>query len=174
MHPSMSEGSNLSSPQVEELAAPISHTHCHRHTHTGRRRTHRVEHWTHGSSRRGRLWLILIFFAMQGADAILYFGAPPSNRFHLLGSIITSTIWTTALLGGIWYRNNWCRYVLFFLLMFNVVLPVIQIYDVWLLRHIVNFTALYSIIAATVIFGGVAWTLIFSPDIKRLTSRIYN
>ena len=109
---------------------------------------------------------------MRAADAILYFGSPVSNRFHLLGSIITGTLWSAILLGGIWFRNNWCRYVLILFLMVSLIMPAIEVYGIWSTLHITNYTLLYSIIASMLIFGSVTWTLISSRDIKRLTTRL--
>jgi len=160
----MPEGPHLSSSKEGEIAAPIPQSR--------RRRMHRSKHHAYGSAQRGRVWLVLIFFAMRAADVLLFSGMPPGKGSEILGSIITSAIWTTALLVGMWLRKNWCRYFLIFILLVTFFLSAFMIYDIGLSPHVINLTVVYILVAVTLIHGAIALALILSKDIKRLTSRV--
>lgn len=61
-----------------------------------------------------RLWLVVIFLFLRGADVMLVrFAFHPFNPWpSLRGLVIGSAICTTALLIGLWRRNPWTRYIL--------------------------------------------------------------
>ena len=61
-----------------------------------------------------RLWLLLIFLFLRGADVLLiWFAFHPFNPWpSLRGLSIGSAIGTTALFVGLWRRSSWTRYVL--------------------------------------------------------------
>ena len=61
-----------------------------------------------------RLWLVIIFLFLRGADVLLvWFAFHPFNPWpSLRGLAIGSAIGTTALLVGLWRRNPWTRYIL--------------------------------------------------------------
>lgn len=122
-----------------------------------------------GSSRRGKVWLVLIFFALRGMDAYMYFGNPFGISSQLAGAILSAMVWTTALLAGIWFRQSWCRHVLpIFLLLGSIGVMIVY-------SSVNSPVTIESMIVFFAGFGlgntAIAWALITSPDIKRLTNR---
>lgn len=71
-----------------------------------------------------RLWLVLIFLFLRGADVLLvWFAFHPFNPWpSLKGLAIGSAITTTALLIGLWRRSAWTRYVLVGVIVFTGIL----------------------------------------------------
>ena len=121
-------------------------------------------------SKRGRLLLVAIFIAFRISDALMLFAAGPYNNSQLVGSIITTGIWTTALLVAIAYRKNWARYFLIILLILAVVTSFIVVPEI-LKVEITNPVLFTLLCLTTLINAGIAWCLISAPSIRHLTNR---
>lgn len=118
-------------------------------------------------SKRGRLLLVAIFVALRISDAVILFGAGPYGGSEVLSSVITTGIWTTALLVAIGYRQNWARYILVGLLFlgvlgFLIVAPMIA------KDEVKSPTMVTVLCITTIINAGAAWCLISSSSIRRL------
>jgi len=99
----------------------------------------------------------------------MYFGNPFGIRSQLAGAILSAMVWTTALLAGIWFRQNWCRYILLIVLLLG---------SIGVMIYFSGFNSPATNESMVVFFAGfglgnaaIAWALITSPDIKRLTNR---
>jgi hypothetical protein len=144
----------------------------------GRHSSRRRQHRSRPSTRRGRQLLLLIFCVSRAMDVLYYFGfhvtgdrAAPMNMVGLV-CIVTDAIWTTALLAGIWHRQNWCRYFLTFFLeiaIFGAVVVVPCLYPVLTDERLMTLLG-----AGTLVNAAIAWLLITSPDIRRITSKAYD
>ena len=125
----------------------------------------------HGSSRRGRLLLIVIFCALRASDACLYFGGPADAKSRLLAGILTGALWTTALLVGVWFRQDWCRWALTVVLLLGIGAFAV------LLREAFELPLRYNLVAvpalAALINGCAAWAVIVLRDIRHLTNRTF-
>ena len=157
---SMSEELNSLPAEGEQVPTSSQVTH-----HRRRRRSHSSQ----GSDFRGRLWLILIFLALRGIEVVTYLLVPEENNSRLIGSIINNAIWSAALLTGIWYRQNWCRYILIGLLLVTVVTLMIVLPDALVLLGDDLIVVLLA--GITLAYVAIVWVLISSPDIRRLTDR---
>jgi lipoprotein signal peptidase len=116
------------------------------------------------------LLLVAIFLAFRVSDALMLFAAGPYNNSQLVGSIITTGIWTTALLVAIAYRKNWARYFLIILLIIAVVGTFIILPE--LLKVEITSPVLFTVLClTTVLNAGIAWCLISAPSIRHLTNR---
>jgi hypothetical protein len=71
-----------------------------------------------------RLWLALIFIALRAADALLvWFAWEPVNPWPVLrGLVVGGILGSTVLIGCVWMRLPWARYVLVAVLLFVGVL----------------------------------------------------
>jgi hypothetical protein len=134
------------------------------------RRKRREKNRSRTSAARGRLLLVVIFCALRGVDALCYFGNHGAgSKAALLGGIVTNAAWTTALLAGIWFRQNWCRYVLIFFMGLAVAVALVAIPS--MIPDLKGNGILTVLGAGTLIYAGLAWLLVNSADIHRLTSR---
>jgi hypothetical protein len=63
---------------------------------------------------RARLWLTFIFCALAAANFLLFqFSFHPLNPFPITkGLTFGSSLWSAALILGMWLRLGWARYVL--------------------------------------------------------------
>jgi len=114
--------------------------------------------------------LVAIFLILRALDALFFFEWPATNKTEVLVSIINNVTWTTALLAAIWFRKVWARYVLIFFLPLGVLSALILLPDFWIKFDADN--RLIVILTATlVVQGSVAWFLMFSRDLDRLTGR---
>ena len=155
----MSEELNSLPPEAgQEVSSQVAH-------HRRRRRSHPSRE----SDFRGRLWLILIFLALRGIEVFMYLAVPARNNSQLLGSMLSTVIWTTALLIGIWYRQNWCRYILIVLLLLTVVVFMILVPEGMVIFGDDMLLVLFGGLALA--YAAIAWVLISSRDIRRLTNR---
>ncbi len=121
--------------------------------------------------RRGRLWVFLFFCALRGSDALIYFGAPAIDRQRSEVAIIVGAAWTSVALAGLWYRKDWCRYLLSFLILATTVAFTFVIPGIYQLPA--NYRLLAFLFAAASIDAAVIWAVVALPDIRRLTSRSY-
>ena len=83
--------------------------------------------------------------------------------------MLSTVIWTTALLIGIWYRQNWCRYILIVLLLLTVVVFMILVPEGMVIFGDDMLLVLFGGLALA--YAAIAWVLISSRDIRRLTNR---
>lgn len=62
---------------------------------------------------RARLWLCFIFCSLTGAHYLFYrFSIHPLNPYAVTrGVTFGLTLWTTVLVGAMWLRHGWARYV---------------------------------------------------------------
>ena len=99
-------------------------------------------------------------------DFITLNDIPPELSRQLVSSVITSAIWTTALLIGIWLRKPWARLILIALLGLASVSIII------LIPMIADYPAMMTPLVSTLaVHAGVFGWLILSRDVRRLTSR---
>lgn len=118
---------------------------------------------------RGRMWLLLIFCIMRVCDALLYFGGPGKGRDYLLAAMMIWGLWTTAIIAGSWFRNDWCRPTLIFMLVMSFLTFILLLPGGF---KSLTIPAYLGIVAATaILYGGMIYTLIHQPDIQRLTTR---
>jgi len=135
---------------------------------TPRQRRRRRKSQNRGTSSRGRFLLVIMFLALRVADAVMYFGSPPGNERNMLSSILTSAIWTTALLVVIGYRKNWARYALGIILALGILGSIIVL-PASFEKEIRDRSLVVIISILSFIYVGILWCLIASPSIKRLT-----
>jgi len=122
-----------------------------------------------GSSRRGRRALVVIFCALRLNDLLIYFGSPVNDRSPLLAAILTAALWTTILLAGVWFRQNWCRPALSFVL-FVITCAVMMLFRDALDMPVSH--GLFVVVAISALINvAAAWAMVCLPDIRRLTSR---
>jgi uncharacterized MnhB-related membrane protein len=159
----MSEEFNSFATEPAQVIGPRRRTKRDRNSRRSRR----------ASCQRGRLMLLGIFCVLVGMNALVYFGVPRDGETSGPASaIMASSVWYTALMVGIWRRRDWCRNVLICVQLlavavFMIVVPSsLQILD--------NSRALGIFAANISVLAAIAWTLMRSPDIKRLTSRSYD
>jgi hypothetical protein len=152
-------------PFPREIGKPIRRS--------GSRHGKKLRRRSHSNARRGRIWLILIFLALRGIDALYYFGIQAAgDKSRPLAAIATNVIWTTALLCGIWFHRDWCRAVLIFFLALGVLAGVVGIPSI--LPMVTNNRELAILGAATLGNAAVAWILATFTDIKRLANRSFD
>lgn len=123
-----------------------------------------------GSAERGKLLLIAIFCVLRGIDALIYFGTPSGDKSRLVAALAVGAVWTTAILFGIWCRQNWARYVLIALVLLNIFGYVLLAPDLVAAKGISN-PLLRIFIISGIAYVGVALCLIRSRDIRRLSNR---
>ena len=123
-----------------------------------------------GSSLRGKSSLFAIFLLLRALDAFILFEWPSHDKSAVLFSIINNVIWTTALLAAIWFRKGWARYVLIFFLPLGVLSGLILLPDFWI-KFDADKRLIFILTAALIVHGTVAWFLMFSRDLDRLTGR---
>jgi hypothetical protein len=155
---SMSQPEDAS--QASESSLPLKP-----HAHRRKRSRSRL-----GSSFRGKLSLIAMFFILRALDVFIYFEWPGTDKSALLFSIINNIIWTTALLAAVWFRKGWARYVLILFLPLGVLSGLILLPDFWIKFDADN-RVIVILSAALIVNATVAWFLMFSRDLDRLTGR---
>ena len=72
---------------------------------------------------RARIWLCAVFLVLTAAPYFFYrFSIDRLNTFAVTrGMTFGCVLWTTVLLGAMWLRHGWARYVLISLLCLGVV-----------------------------------------------------
>ena len=126
-----------------------------------RQRTHR-----RGNMARARIGLVVIFVLNRVLDFLYLVDIPSELNRPVLSSIITSAIWTTALLIGIALRKAWARLIFLGLLALSVVFILIYFPTAF------DYPSLMlPLLASLMVYAGSFAWLIFSRDVHRLTSR---
>jgi hypothetical protein len=115
------------------------------------------------------MWLIFIFLALRSIEVFMFLLVPAESNSRVLGSMINTVIWTTALLIGIWYRQNWCRYILIAILLLTVVTLMIIVPEAVVLLDAEILFVLFA--GITLAYAAIIWVLISNSDIRRLTDR---
>jgi len=103
---------------------------------------------------------------------LMYFCLPiGSKQIRLLGAI--TAIWTAFLLIAVWLRKNWARYTLIFILLLNTIISMIFIPSAISIVGEIN-SGIFIMIVVGITNTAIAWFLIYSRDIKRLTNRFFD
>jgi hypothetical protein len=122
-----------------------------------------------GNAGRGRLLLVAIFFALRVGDALVCYAGATGLHSPVAAAVITGCLWTTALLAGIWFRQEWCRWALMVALLLSILSAV------WILRPAfdlpLHYTQVLVLLAVALINAGAAWAIVKLRDIRRITSR---
>ncbi len=133
------------------------------HKHRGRSRRR-------GSVYRARLWLVGIFLLLRAYDVFVFVSVPLPGSSILFGSIINKFILTTVLLTAIWFRKGWARYALIFLLAIGVLAALIVLPEFWVKLEDSSRLTVFTV-TAIILHAAIAFRLMFSRDLDRLTSR---
>jgi len=119
---------------------------------------------------RGRWWILGIFLALRGADAVMLLGTPTGNRTPLYVAMFNTAIWTTVLLIGIARRLSWARFILCALLILGLIANLVSIASLIQDKSgEAGTSGLFAIVSA--VYLAVLGCLIYSPSIQRLTDR---
>lgn len=139
--------------------------------------SHRHHHSSgSGSSKRAKLWLIGIWIVLEVLDTWVYLACPPMNDLShrkVFGATLNSMLWQTVLLGAIWARQNWARYVLVFCLLFRVVIDFVIFSEFTQNSFLSGKLSMWIPTNTMIVSLVVAVILIKSRDIHRLTNRAY-
>ena len=131
-----------------------------------------------GSVRRGRVWVVIMFFILLAVEAMAFLdvarrlGSFKAANSALDGSTLSSFIFTTGLLGGIWCRQNWARYILLAFLGVRVLVAFVSCATIF--KNDLGLSAWFTVFVMGAADTLCAWTLISSQDIRRLTNRLYD
>jgi len=124
-----------------------------------------------GNHTRARIWLVLIWIALRCIDAPYYLVIPEDHKTRMIGAILNDLVWSTVLLSAIGCRQNWARYFMVISLLSSFVFSFIALQGPVIVP--VSSPILMTMVANGVVDLVVVIVLIFSPDIMRLTNRIY-
>ncbi len=116
---------------------------------------------------RGRVVLVIIFLLFCGLDATVYLTTPEEGLREVLSSTIIRQLWTVFLLGAMWFRHNWARYVLIGVLLVGAIfyIPlVMELMDLGI--GIPPFLIVWMLVNLAVMVA-----LIYLPAIRNLTYR---
>jgi len=117
--------------------------------------------------------MIVILLVERLFEASLCFIPNNANRSQLISSCIVTALWSTALMVGVMRRMNWCRYILIFYEFIQAAAT--MVFFIMALKFDITPAQRMNLNigagAMIALHGGVAWLLIRSRDIKRLTSR---
>lgn len=124
---------------------------------------------------RARIWLVVVFCVLFLPDLGTYLwwkGHNLQNASQVMGSVLVNLLWDLVLLGAMWMRMNWARYVMVTLLMLALVGGICFLAT---LQILVNANAHLLMIMAFWFVTRVIGTmlLIFNPSIRKLTSYAY-
>ena len=116
--------------------------------------------------------LLMIFLGLRVADCLLFwYLSRPGNASALMsGAVVGSILWTTTLLGAIWRRQSWARYVL---ITFNCGFIALFSYPVlvaWGTRELAPTFEYQLIITAVVLYSTATALLVCSRRIRHLAA----
>lgn len=117
---------------------------------------------------RARLWLVGLWFLLRVTDVAVYFSLDITNQ-ALPGLMVSTFLWSTVLLIAIGFRQSWARYFLFALQLLGGVLALAG--SIYILAE--GYNGAGTVFLVGLLYSVVAWILITSPDIKRLTCKTY-
>jgi hypothetical protein len=117
---------------------------------------------------RGRMWVIIIFLSQRLTDFLLYWFTEPSDHPRMVGALLNSAAWTTAMLIGIWCRKNWARYVLATLMVLGVLIAFIFVPSA-LAEVSIREPIVQVMVLCGVVNGLTVWCLVGVPAVRRLT-----
>lgn len=142
-------------------------------------RSRRHQGYRHrGSVRRGRVWVVIMFFILLGVEAMAFLdvvyrlGSFMDANSAMNGTTLCSFIITTGLLGGVWCRQNWARYILVVFLAVRVMVAFVGCSTIF--KNDLGLSALFSMFVMGTSDAICAWALISSQDVRRLTNRLYD
>ena len=135
----------------------------------------RGHHKSRGSIRFARLTIVVIFLLLLGIQlaALRFMPVSCFTRPEMVAETFLSTLWTGTLLGAIWKRNDWARYLLIVALLLTAVAALIfaplhcaSAPPTVLSKRLIVILAVYALgqISAALVLGR-------SPHINRLVSR---
>lgn len=114
--------------------------------------------------RVGRRILAVIYLIYCGLYAYALHTSPATVYQEVLGVVILTMIWTTALLGALCFNQRWARYVFLGLIVVSVSLFIPFVWDL-LSRHIRPPNVVWVLVGFHAI---VFTTLSYSPFVKAL------
>jgi hypothetical protein len=118
----------------------------------------------------GRWWVLGMFVALRGADAVMLLGTPPGDRTLLHVGMFNTGLLTTVLLIGVARRLNWARYVLCGLLILGLIMNLVFI-TTMIQDKSGDAGGTGLLVIVSVIYLAVIGCLIYIPSIRRLTDR---
>ena len=119
-----------------------------------------------GKASRARIGLIVIFVLLRLVDALLFLALPSGPTGLAVPGMIGAFLWTTALLVGIWRRQEWALIILHGIFGASAVAASIIAPSVW--ENGALITAL--VVGGAIVVGSGVW-LGYSRDVHRLISR---
>lgn len=120
----------------------------------------------HGKASRARGGLIIIFALLRLVDVFFLIALTSGPSSLAVVTVILIGIWTTALLIAIWRRQQWARIVTIALFILCTVTAMVLIPS-----SSQNLPLLTAYAVAGLVTVGTSTWLIYSRDIRRLTSR---
>ena len=110
--------------------------------------------------------LIVIFVLLRLVDVFFFLALPTGPTGLAMPAMIGAFLWTTALLVGVWRRQEWARIILLVLFGACAVTAAIMAPSVW-----ENGALIMAIATGGVIVVGCGIWLGYSRDVRRLISR---
>ena len=122
----------------------------------------------YGSPKTARLVLVAIFlgYCAIGFFSCLTFSA--EERSSVVPVVMIATLWTTALLGALWFRQRWALYALCGVLGLEIIAGLTAQWHLVKIGHPANWHAAMLLIAAN---DAMILLLIFVPSMKMLIRR---
>jgi hypothetical protein len=128
-------------------------------------------HRTRGSRLVGKIWLIVIFILLTGMNYAATYVLPYIGQFapYYQGALFIATIWDGVLLGAIWHKQGWARFILAVFLLSFVAAQLVFFPDIVLHYPLLRGEGLHIVLllSATNIFAAIF--LILSLDIRWLS-----
>ena len=123
-------------------------------------------HHHHGKASRARIGLVVVFVLFRLLDFMALYGVPEELNRPVISSVITGSIWSTALLLGVWLRKSWARFILIALVGLATIGLII------LFPILADYPAMTpTLVCELLVNAGVFAWLTLSRDVRRLVSR---
>lgn len=119
---------------------------------------------------RAKIGLAVIFLMLRALDVFLYTHLFNIGKPALLAALINNAVWTTVLLGAVWIRKNWARYVLIAFLFLGLAVIFALLPDFSMKSNGDNRTFMILVGCAAVDLG-ISVFLLCSSDLERYTGR---
>jgi len=107
---------------------------------------------------------------LRALDVFIYTHLLNIGRPALLAALINNAVWTTVLLGAVWVRKNWARYVLIAFLFLGLAVIFTLLPDISMKSNGDNRTFMILVGCAAVNVG-ISVYLLCSSDLERFTGR---